>query len=40
MAKYVLKFSPDYFTTSLWSDNKETMEILGCGIQYDKLQKI
>ena len=37
MAKYELKFSPDYFTTSLWSDNKETMEILGCGIQYDKL---
>ncbi len=37
MAKYVLSFSPDYFTTSLWSSNKETMDIFGCDIQYDEL---
>ncbi|WP_028515191.1 hypothetical protein [Ruminococcus flavefaciens] len=37
MAKYVLSFSPDYFTTSLWSSNKETMNVFGCGIQYDIL---
>lgn len=37
MAKYVLSFSPDYFTTSLWSSNKEAMDAFGCGIQYDKL---
>ena len=35
MAKYIIKFDPDYFATSLWGDNDNAHSDLGCNIRYE-----
>lgn len=37
MAKYVLRFSPDYFATSLWAVNNNADSDLGANINYEDL---
>ena len=37
MAKYVIRFSPEYGATSLWPDNDAARSDLGMPIEYNKV---
>ena len=37
MAKYVIRFDPEYFATSLWAENAAADSDFGINIAYEKL---
>lgn len=37
MSKYVIRFDPEYFATSLWTVSDSARDEFGCDIAYEKL---